>query len=74
MSRMNNICPTCEHRCLRHCLKLKCCFCMFVYHLKCITLCPKEQEYLLDNESTWLCCKCNCTVFPFMILKMILNF
>ena len=65
MSSMNNICPTCEHRCLRHCLKLKCCFCMFVYHLKCITLCPKEQEYLLDNESTWLCCKCNCTVFPY---------
>ena len=59
------ICSLCQRRILSHAYRIQCCVCYGVYHSKCITLCPTEQQHLKDNARTWYCMCCNETVLPY---------
>ena len=58
-------CPTCDRRVHNHSYCLKCCNCLQLYHLKCVTLNKDEQNILLTNKEIWICLKCNTDIFPF---------
>ena len=58
-------CPTCDRRVHNHSYCLKCCNCLQLYHLKCVTLNKDEQNILLTNKAIWICLKCNIDIFPF---------
>ena len=66
--QMDN-CLICEHKVLNHAQKLHCSFCLYHYHLKCITLDYRQQEHLMKSKSNWFCCKCNESLFPFNLIE-----
>ena len=58
-------CPICDRRVLNHSYSLKCCNCIQIYHMKCITLKAEEHNCLSANKDAWICIKCNMDIFPF---------
>ena len=58
-------CPVCQQRINRHAKQIACSVCTLNYHLKCITLCKDEIEYLYSNSLPWYCKICTINTFPF---------
>ena len=58
-------CPICDWRVLNHSYSLKCCNCIQIYHMKCITLNADEHNCLLANKDTMIYIKCNMDIFSF---------
>ena len=62
---MTNLCPVCRKRILNHAYQISCRLCTKVFHLKCITLLPCQQEWLLRRCRDWYCKPCISYIFPF---------
>ena len=57
---------TCKFRFLSHSRLVACNVCENIYHVKCISLIPTEQEPILKDVSrSWMCRECHKSLFPF---------
>ena len=58
-------CLICSRFILPHARKVQCTICTYFYHMKCISLDPENLSYIELNRSSWYCCDCITTIFPF---------
>ena len=62
---MARLCSTCKGRVLKHSVNIKCSICKCFFHRQCLPLITTDDIDHLKNDSTWICCNCSASIFPF---------
>ena len=58
-------CQGCSRSVQRHAKQVKCSSCCLILHLTCVSLSVDEQNFIMNDVSSWMCPSCIQTIFPF---------
>ena len=69
-----NKCKVWDKNIFAHSMRIECKYCLWCYHIKCITMSIDFTEEILADAQHWLCHFCLTSIFPFNYIEEDLEF